>query len=760
MKHKILYTIIALFVAIAANSANSRVVDINSWKHYIAYADAQKVLPVGNDVFVLSSGRLYSFTISDGYPAYTEYSTITGLSDHNDIVDIQYNSSLRKFIIAYENANIDILSLKDGNIVNIPAIVNLSTINTKSVRNVFCYGKNAYVTTPWGIVIINMERAEVMDTYRLDTDIATGEQLSGCFIDNGYLYVTAKTARPQWNNQTMARGLLTDNLLDKNKWTPVDDAALQADITKKISDYRYANSLYDAQAKKRMVEDTAHKCFWTVDDEGSLVKCNSNGEIEKSFNIDTQKEYAKTYKPYGPKSNNIYNIQFKLNNLYCVSTGMQTKGSTKYNPNTGVVQVLNTTNDKWNVFETPSQKTIGHTYTYTNNLTIDPRDTAHVMVGGNEGIYEFVSGKFIKHYDNQNSPILALQDGNSKTYQIIMGLEYDKNGRLWVLNTFCSRGIIALDQLSPRDTTTANNIWHTFAKHNEIDTFTPYEKYLSHPFFDRNGKLWFINGHFYKMSFYRYDTETDRLKEYVPSKNQDNITVYDNLGTGWLRDIKEDNNGNIWVAGTKGIAYIPYDEQNTISNTVYQHKINRNDNTGLADYLLKTIDASCILFDKNNCMYVSTFGNGIYIISADKNEELAHFTTSNSNILSDVVYYLAFDNNTGVLYASTDKGLCSVQTDGWPMPTELNKDNIKVFPNPVKPEYTGPITIEGLPADSDIKIVTSSGAIVHQGRSTNSYYQWDGCDLGGDRCASGVYYILLANSNGDDGCVAKIAMIR
>ena len=738
MKHKILYTIIALFVAIAANSANSRVVDINSWKHYIAYADAQKVLPVGNDVFVLSSGRLYSFTISDGYPAYTEYSTIIGLSDHNDIVDIQYNSSLRKFIIAYENANIDILSLKDGNIVNIPAIVNLSTINTKSVRNVFCYGKNAYVTTPWGIVIVNMERAEVMDTYRLDTDIATGEQLSGCFIDNGYLYVTAKTARPQWNNQTMARGLLTDNLLDKNKWTPVDDAAVQADITKKISDYRYANSLYDAQAKKRMVEDTAHKCFWTVDDEGSLVKCNSNGEIEKSFNVDTQKEQTKTYKPYGPKSNNFWNIYWMYDRLYTVGGIM----SRSYYRASNDIQILDS-DGRWTFIDATMPADIQKLATAID-ISVDPTDTTHIAISAQSGLYEFRNRQFVKHWNSDNSPIKPLGDAPSKSYQMVLGSLYDNAGKLYVLNSYSSNGLLSLEN---------GETWKSY------NTWQPDPRFISSPKFDSKGNIWFINEHWDNTAFYCYNPTTKNFRTFHADNNQDGKGLY-SATNQYLHNLNIDKDDNVWLCGTLGLAYLPVADQTIDTKTVYQHKINRNDNTGLADYLLSTVDVSCIAFDDRNRKYVGTVNSGLYVISEDNNTELANYNVQNSNILSNEIYKIALDKQTGILYISTDKGLCSVQTDGWPMPTELNKDNIKVFPNPVKPEYTGPITIEGLPADSDIKIVTSSGAIVHQGRSTNSYYQWDGCDLGGDRCASGVYYILLANSNGDDGCVAKIAMIR
>ena len=128
--------------------------------------------------------------------------------------------------------------------------------------------------------------------------------------------------------------------------------------------------------------------------------------------------------------------------------------------------------------------------------------------------------------------------------------------------------------------------------------------------------------------------------------------------------------------------------------------------------------------------------------------------------MSNNVRCLALDEQTGTLYCSTDRGLCSVRTDAIAVPSSLDKNNIRVYPNPVRPDYTGMITFEGLTVGADIKITTATGAVVHTGRSTSALYQWDGCDQSGNRCASGVYNILLATDDGSEGCVAKVAIIK
>ena len=90
----------------------------------------------------------------------------------------------------------------------------------------------------------------------------------------------------------------------------------------------------------------------------------------------------------------------------------------------------------------------------------------------------------------------------------------------------------------------------------------------------------------------------------------------------------------------------------------------------------------------------------------------------------------------------------------------MTKDNVWAYPNPVKPDYTGLITITGLSFDADIKIVTSNGILVNQGRSTGGTYTWNAKDQKGKRVASGIYMVETATNDGRKGTVCKIAIIN
>ena len=202
-------------------------------------------------------------------------------------------------------------------------------------------------------------------------------------------------------------------------------------------------------------------------------------------------------------------------------------------------------------------------------------------------------------------------------------------------------------------------------------------------------------------------------------------------------------------------------EQITASAPVYtQVKVPRNDGTNYADYLLTGVNINYIYVDKNNRKWFGTTGNGLYIIDADNITTLAHFTASNSKLLSNNIVSLAADEATGEIFIGTDKGLCSYTANFADNSNGMTKDNVWAYPNPVRPGYAGAITITGLESGATVKIVTSNGTLVNEGTASNGEYKWYGIDRNGKRVASGVYMVEVATSEGDKGVVCKIAIVN
>ncbi len=730
MKHLLSILLTLLCIPMGAS-------DLGKWTHFHAYNSLTHIVPTNNAVYALSSGRLFSYNPNDGSLA--EYNTTNLLSDPNDITDICWNKATQNLIIAYSNGNIDFLSTKDNAVVNNASIANETTTRSKTIQAVLCHNRNAYIVMPYGVITVNTAKQEFGDTYRFTTTSST--YFTGAWVENDSLFLEANNTLTGYSS-TVISGKLTDNLLDKSKWQNVSTTRT-TQIKASIAAYKKSR----LAAGGNRINDTYHNCYWGADDNSTLM------QYAKADDGTYAQQWQKGVKPYGPASNNFFTIRWLHNRLYTVGRGWHPGVDLSEK---GVIQVYEP-NDGWRIFNTPTKEEISIDFLSTSDITVDPRDTSRVMVGARSGLYEFHAGNFTKRWSSANSPIQSIENKTSETYQMILGATYDSSGTLWALNSLCNNGLLRLDQ-----TISSGNVENSTWKHmvhQELDGFSPHVRYLSNPVWDRKGNLWFINLHNYQAAFYCYNTTTDALTTYRPNYNQDGTTLYKD-GDGSLRDINADAEGNIWLCGTKGVCYLPAGNIGTATNIVNQYKIARNDGTGLADYLLSTVDATCITFDSAGRKYIGTDGTGIYVISADNNTQLQHYDTSNSKIISDSIRCLAIDSNTGTLYCSTEKGLCSLRTDAITVPSSLDKNNIRVYPNPVPPDYSGMITFEGLTVDADIKITTATGAIVHTGRSTSALYQWDGCDQSGNRCASGIYNVLLATSDGSEGCVAKVAMVK
>jgi hypothetical protein len=141
-------------------------------------------------------------------------------------------------------------------------------------------------------------------------------------------------------------------------------------------------------------------------------------------------------------------------------------------------------------------------------------------------------------------------------------------------------------------------------------------------------------------------------------------------------------------------------------------------------------------------------------------EQILNFKEDNSFILSNNIYSTAINPKSGRVYILTSKGLCSYDSNATQASDEMTKDNVYAYPNPVTSDYTGLINIVGLTYNADVKITTSNGVVVAEGRSNGGSFTWDGTDKNGRRVASGIYMVVTATNDGKKGTVCKIAVIR
>ena len=670
---------------------------VGTWQVYPSYANLTEISPAGDVCFALASGSLFAYNNATGET--TVFNKTTGLAGI-DISHIAWSQQAKRLVVAYGDGNIDLVSAS-GDITNVPGLYLSETVSDKTVSHIYIDRQFAYMSIGVGVMKLDAKKGVIADTYQL------GFAVDHSYVKDGYLYAVSK-AQGTW------RGLLTDNLLDKNRWQRVGG--------------------YTALTDDRLnVRDASTGLWWTRNDAGRLA----------CYTLAT--DGTRTYKtegvlPEGPASNHFYRLYMHGGKLYSVAGFWAQENNAGY---PGEVHVWNGQN--WSEFEQPTSQMIGHDYIDLLCMDFDPKKEGHVMVGAKGGVYEFQDGKFIKHYGRQNS---VLESGvNSDNYTIVSTLKYTDNGDLWVLNSMVDNPIWKIEHGSGNWVNYPHPEMSTPAKYNLVSLLqSRYNKNI----------MWFANNYYMENRLYAYDFVNDKLVGHGPNFTNEDGTV---ITPVMVYALAEDLDGNVWIASSNGPFYISSADAIAGNDAFIQHKVPRNDGTNLADYLLSDVKTRCIAVDGANRKWMGT-ENGVFLISSDCNTLLQHFTTENSPLPSNTVYDICIDNNSNIVYFATERGLCSYASDATQPSEEMTKDNVYAYPNPVTPEYTGKITIVGLSFNADVKIVTSNGALVNQGRSTGGSYQWDVRDLKGKRVASGVYMVQAATETGDKGVVCRIAVVN
>jgi len=456
-------------------------------------------------------------------------------------------------------------------------------------------------------------------------------------------------------------------------------------------------------------------------------------------------DIVKTLNPGGPHHNYCGYIKFYNGSLYTCNG----------NFNTGVpIQVYKS--NSWNIYEYENiSETTGVSYVGSYCIDIDPTSTAeHIFAGSRNGLYEYLNGKFVKYYNYQNSPI-EIFNGKDIEYQIITGTKFDNNGNLWFLNSQApTQSIIKYSN------GTFTSIYQPELMKMDYGEYkNKSNAYMSKMITDTKGYIWFVNNHGWLPALYRYDTQNDKLLSFTNFTNQDG-TAFTIAGDGGVRCVTEDLEGNMWIGTSSGPLML---EKDQIENSDYyftQVKVPRNDGTNYADYLLAGLDITSIAIDGAGRKWFTTSNNGIFLISADNMTQLQHFTIDNSPLLSNNVQSVAINSTTGEVFFGTENGLCSYFSNATTASEEMTEDNVWAYPNPVTPEYTGLITITGLTLDADVKILSSNGILINEGRSNGGIFTWDGYDKKGNKVGSGIYMVATATSDGKKGIVCKIAIVK
>lgn len=387
-------------------------------------------------------------------------------------------------------------------------------------------------------------------------------------------------------------------------------------------------------------------------------------------------------------------------------------------------------------------------YRDVSNMAEDPLDPSHIFVtAGGIGLIEFKDGKFVRRYGPPNpDDMLESIIPTNPAFTRVCGLAFDAQGNLWMANLLTENVLRCLRR---------DGKWEKY-KCPDLEGCTEIEKAA----FDHNGRLWMADRRFagnHRGVIFCFDPVTKKSLGRSTFTNEDGTSY--TIGCTYC--VTPDLNGQMWVGTDIGLFVVEKPEEWFHDDfLMLQIKVPRNDGTNYADYLLTGTAITCIAVDGANRKWIGTMSNGIYLVSANGEETIHHFTADNSMLPSDVINDVAVDTETGRVYISTDKGLVSYQSDATEGLPSLHKSNLHIFPNPLRPEHPRQITIQGLTRDAEVKIATLGGQVVHCGRSLGGTYVWNAEDMHGTPCASGVYQVIVTTDDGKSAIMGRLSLVQ
>ena len=751
--------------------------EIGQWQVYPSYWIAKKSVAVGQKVYVLAVAQerlrtnpfcTYNLLCYDNEDSSVK--TYNSLDDLNDqqISHLAYSAEAKRLILVYNNGNIDLMDL-DDNVYNIASLKN-SSLQNKQVNSVCVYGKTAYLSTGFGFITVDMAEGVIQETYHLGIDVAAmAEYNSRLYLATGdcmyestdnNLHVLENWTSVTTNFKAKQMAVFDGKLYlydgsQVGRWEgssltylPNTSGASWFSVSGGKLLYGSKTALYEYSSTSdyRRVE---HANQWESLTYGSGIywACeNSNGLHGYKVEDGGCTEVVGKIQPNSPVRSMAYRMQYVGDRLL-VSGGVNTPYAI-YNPATAMYYE----DGEWTNFDeqTPAQTYPKLNHYNTTHLVQDPTDATHHFASPyRTGLYEYRDGKFVGLYNCDNSPLKQILN-LGLNYVGCAGLQYDVDGNLWMMNQQTDT-IIRILQPSGR--------WLSLYYSEIASTETP-DDYL----FTTSGVNFLVSRRVDGRGFFGFHTN-GTLNTVRDDKHILRSTIINQDGTSYAPDqfycMTEDLDGRVWCGTQLGLFVI--NDPTTFFDsdfTFEQIKIARNDGSGLADYLLSGVVVTCIAVDGANRKWIGTNSNGLYLVSADGQEMIQHFQTDNSPLLSDNIQCLAIHPATGRVMIGTDAGLCSYVSDATEAEESLKGDNVVAYPNPVRPDFAGPIAVRGLTMDGEVKICSSTGQLIWSGRSNGGTFTWNGTNKRGKRVASGVYQVIASNSEGKKAVVCRIIVIK
>ncbi len=722
-----LILVILLFNQITDSRAQSMLGAIGQWREQYNNKSVQHLIK-GDKIYGATTHQLFSI---DNKNNIEWLGKSTGLNEIG-IAAMAWDELEQQLVIAYNNSNIDII--KGDNIYNINDIVLSNLYPNKKINDIKILNQWAFIATNFGIVVLDLKKHEIKDTWfpnntrqaivTYQTAITkdslyavTEEGLYSAAIKNNWVSINS------WNNLKAYQNLGIKKISSNANLVTVynNNSVFQLPSIQPIFKTTNSNIKHLIIAK-----DGGILFFSNKSESGTLFKLNA----DKSTSVLIDSTILGNPMEIVVDENNFW-IADSANGLLLKNTTSQwiklagpieyIKGKSSINDKVLLAPFHGNANG-FSVFE----KSVWKNYTSINSSklpiciasAIDPKDQS----------WWFSTPSGLLHF-NSNTAILesSTPSNLNGTYT---DLQFSTNGNLWVLQD--NQGL-----LQKKD-----NTWKLFAPPNNF-----MKSGLNNMIINKQGQAWMIapknQGLYIYQSTEKYPTEL--WKQLTTAKSNGN------LPSSNVTCIAEDRDGSIWVGTDNGIGIFNCGD---ISKEICDASIPRVNNTNkFVGQLFQKEIVNCITVDGANRKWVGT-NNGAWLLSSDGLEVIEHFTKDNSPLPSDTLLQIMIDPNEGEVFFNTNTEIVSYR--GSATAGVMVQNEIAIYPNPVGPEYNGPIAFRGLVENVIVKITELNGRLVFETRALGGQAIWNGKTYEGKKVASGMYLVFVRDELGNERGVGKV----
>ena len=759
MKRKFLYVL--LLIVAQSNFAQSKL----SWQGYFSYNEIKDLSASSTKVYAASENALFSKEAASNLIKTT--TTVEGLSGQT-ISATYYSEIFKKRIIGYENGLLIVINKADESLIKVVDIINKQLpANLKKINHFMEHNGLLYVSCDFGIVQFNLKTLQFGDTYFIGDNGAEISVKQTAFF-NGFIYAATSNG--------IRRANTTGNLIDYNQWFVVnsgnwsgietlDSELIAIDASGYI--HRYNSTVFigflqlpqssnDMRAVNNNLFITTPNTVYVYNNQMILSRQISNVQVlddKLSFtcaiavgefiyigtkenglfssSLSTQSGFENST-PSGPYRNNIFSIDVSPNQTWAVYGDYDLF----YNPY-GL--------DSYGVSKLSSSTWLNIPY----SSVLEAKSITRIIVNPNNENEVYASSFFsgllkIENdapsflYNDKNSGLETITTEGPNYFDVrINGTAFDKSGNLWVTNSRIKNGLKVLK---------TNGQWQTFPISTVLED--PEATNFSNIAIDKNGTKWISTS---SNGVIGFNESSNAFKKMTFGVDAGNLPIAD------VRSVAVDTKNQLWIGTTKGLRVL-----SNVGNFQSESQLKASPiiilEDNLAQELLYEQFITSIAVDGANNKWIGTADSGVFMVSPNGQETKYHFTVNNSPLPSNGVNDIKINSATGEVFIATNKGMISFK--GIATEANENLNNVYVYPNPVRPEFSGTVKVAGLLDKANIKITDIEGNLVYETISEGGTIEWDTSAFGKYKVASGVYMIFISAQDGGETKVKKVMIIR